>query len=401
MAKEVFTRTKPHVTVGTIGHIDHGKTTLTAALVARQAYRQGKQALGYADIARGGKVRDASKIVTITAAHVEYETDARHYGHVDCPGHADYIKNMITGAAVMDGAILLVAANDGPMPQTREHIVLARQIGVPTLVVFLNKVDLVEDVELIDLVELEVRSLLSSHGYDGDSTVVIRGSALPVLQSQGSDEAAAACIDALLEALDTSITVQREREKPFLLPIEVVHQIEGRGTVVTGRIERGVIRVGDKVALLGLGVGVSEAVVTGLEMYHRSMQMAEAGDSVGILLRGVRRDQVERGMVLAQPGSLRTHSRFTANVYFLAQEEGGRHTPVFPGYQPQLFVRTTDVNGKLNLPEGTEMVLPGDHATLEVELPEDKAIAIDRGQRFALREGGKTIGSGIVVDLLD
>jgi elongation factor Tu len=401
MAKEVFARTKPHVTVGTIGHIDHGKTTLTAAIVARQAHRQGKQALGYAEIAKGGKVRDASKIVTITAAHVEYETDARHYGHVDCPGHADYIKNMITGAAVMDGAILLVAANDGPMPQTREHIVLARQIGVPTLVVFLNKVDLVEDPELIDLVELEVRSLLSSHGYDGDTTPVIRGSALPVLQSQGSDDTAAVCIDQLLHALDTCVTVQRERDRPFLMPIELVHQIEGRGTVVTGRIERGSVRVNDKVAILGLGANLGEAVVTGLEMYHRPMQEAEAGDSVGILLRGVRRDEVVRGMVLAKPGSLRTHTRFSANVYFLAQEEGGRHTPVFPGYLPQLFVRTTDVTGQLNLPAGTEMVLPGDHATVEVELAEGKAIAIDRGQRLALREGGKTVGSGVVVELLD
>jgi elongation factor Tu len=397
MAKDVFLRTKPHVNVGTIGHIDHGKTTLTAAILARQAHRFGGQALTYAQIAKGGTVRDKSKIVTITAAHVEYETAQRHYAHIDCPGHADFIKNMITGAAQMDGAMLVVAANDGPMPQTREHVLLARQVGVPRLVIFLNKIDTVDDPDLVELVELELRDLLSRYEFSGAEVPIVRGNALAAMLSEGQDDEACACIDRLLEALDTSIPVpERAEDRPFLMSVEDVHQIEGRGTVATGRIECGKVRAGDDVEIIGLRPQPRKSVVTSVETFRRTLHEGKAGDNVGVLLRSVKRDELERGQVLARPGSITPHTRFRASVYVLAREEGGRHTPFFGGYRPQFYFRTTDVTGTVTLPEDVAMCMPGDTIELAVALEADKPIAMDEGLRFAIREGGKTVGSGVV-----
>ncbi len=402
MAKEVFERTKPHVNVGTIGHIDHGKTTLTAAISARQAHRFGGKAVSYEGVAKGGTVRDASKIVTITAAHIEYETAARHYAHIDCPGHADFIKNMITGAAQMDGAVLVVAANDGPMSQTREHVLLARQVGVPRLVVFLNKVDTVDDPELLELVELELRELLSKYEFPGDKVPVVRGNALAALKSRGEDDAACKCIDDLMDALDAYVPVPERREdRPFLMAVEGVHQIEGRGTVATGRVERGTVRPGDEVEVLGLTRQPRKTVATSVQTFRRALAEAVAGDNVGVLLRGVKHDEVERGQVLARPGSITPHARFEASVYVLRKEEGGRHTPIFSGYRPQFYFRTTDVTGTVTLPNGLEMCLPGDHLTrVTVELSPDSPVAMDEGLRFAVREGGKTVGSGTVTRIL-
>jgi len=401
MAKGVFTRTKPTVNVGTIGHIDHGKTTLSAAISARQAVLFGGEAMGYETVARGGKIRDESKIVTITASHLKYESASRSYVHIDCPGHADYIKNMITGASQMDGAILVVAACDGPMPQTREHLLLARQVGVPRLVVFLNKVDLVDDPDLLDLVELEVRDLLTRYDFPGDEVPIVRGNALAALRSGGEDDAACACIDQLMDTLDRYIPVpERQEDQPLLMCIEDVHQIEGIGTVVTGKIERGRVRLKDEVEVLGLTRSARKCVVTGLERFHEKMDEAVAGDNVGALLRGVKRDEVERGQVLVKPGSITPHTKFEAQVYVLSKEEGGRHTPFFSGYRPQFFFRTTDVTGSVALPEGEEMCLPGDHASIIVTLEEDKPVAMDENLRFAIREGGKTIGSGLVTRVL-
>ncbi|MFO0845009.1 MAG: elongation factor Tu [Gemmataceae bacterium] len=401
MAKGVFVRTKPHVNVGTIGHIDHGKTTLSAALSARMAHRFGGEAKSYEKIAKGGHIRDESKIVTITAGHLQYETDTRHYAHIDCPGHADFVKNMITGAAQMDGAVLVVAADDGPMPQTREHVLLARQVGVPRLVVFLNKCDLVEDPDMLDLIELELRDLLNRYEFPGDEVPIVRGNARAALASGGKDDAACNCIDELAEALDRYIPIPpREDEKPFLMSIEAVHQIEGVGTVVTGKVERGRVRLKEKVEVVGLAREARECVVTGLEMFHRSLEEATAGENVGALLRGVKRDEVERGQVLAKPGSITPHTKFEAEVYVLAREEGGRHNPFFTGYRPQFYFRTTDVTGSVTLPDGVEMCMPGDHSTLVVELSPDKPVAMDTDLRFAIREGGKTVGSGRVTRIL-
>jgi elongation factor Tu len=402
MAKDVFTRTKPHVNVGTIGHIDHGKTTLSAAISARQAHRFGGEAMTYAGIAKGGTVRPKeNKIVTITASHIEYETEKRHYAHIDCPGHADYIKNMITGAAQMDGAILVVAANDGPMPQTREHLLLARQVGVPRLVVFLNKVDLVEDPDLLELVEMELRELLTRYEFPGDEVPIVRGNALAALVSEGRDDQACACIDALMGALDSYIPLPvRIVDKPFLMSIEDVHGIEGQGTVVTGRIDRGRIHPGDEVEIVGLMRAARKSVARSLEMFHRPMEEAVAGDNVGVLLRNVKREEVERGQVLAKPGSITPHTRFEAQVFVLTKDEGGRHTPFFSGYRPQFYFRTTDVTGTVALPEGIDMCMPGDMATITVELSPDSPIAMDEGLRFAIREGGRTVGSGSVVKVL-
>jgi elongation factor Tu len=397
MAKGVFERKKPHVNVGTIGHIDHGKTTLTAALSARSAKKFGLEAKDYKSIAKGGTERDATKTVTISAAHVEYESEKRHYAHVDCPGHADYIKNMITGAAQMDGAILVVSAADGPMPQTREHILLARQVGVPKIVVFLNKIDLVDDPELLDLVEMEVRELLTKYGFPGDDTPVIRGSSLPAYQNPGDDKATKP-IDDLVKALDDYVPLPtREIDKPFLLPIEDVFSIKGRGTVGTGRIERGVAKVGDEIEIVGLKP-TRKSVITGVEMFNKTLDRGEAGDNVGALLRGVEKEDLERGQVLAKPGSITPHTKFTAEVYILTKEEGGRHTPFFTGYQPQFYFRTTDVTGVAKLLGGAEMVMPGDNVTIEVELK--APIAMEEKLRFAVREGGKTVGSGVVTKIL-
>src|SRR5262245_59674890 len=402
MAKDVFTRTKPHVNVGTIGHIDHGKTTLSAAISARQAHRFGGEAMAYDRIARGGTIKDDTKIVTIIAGHLEFETATRHYAHIDCPGHADFIKNMITGAAQMDGAVLVVAADDGPMPQTREHVLLARQVGVPRLVVFLNKCDLVEEPEMLDLVELELRDLLSHFEFPGDEVPIVRGNARAALDSGGKDDVACKCIDELMDALDGYIPVPvREEDKPFLMSIENVHTIEGVGTVVTGRIERGTVRLKDKVEIVGLSREAREpVVVTGLETFHQQMEQAVAGDNVGALLRGVKRDEVERGQVLAKPGSITPHAKFEAQVYVLKKEEGGRHSPFFSGYRPQFFFRTTDVTGSVELPEGVEMCMPGDTATIRVELGAEAPVAMDTDLRFAIREGGKTVGSGRVTKIL-
>ena len=401
MAKGVFTRGKPHVNVGTIGHIDHGKTTLTAAISARQAHRFGGEVASYDRIARGGTIRDETKIVTIIAGHVEYESANRHYAHIDCPGHADYIKNMITGAAQMDGAILVVAANDGPMPKTREHILLARQVGVPHLVVFLNKCDLVEDPEMLDLVEMELRDLLNRYEFPGDEIPIIRGNALAVMQSEGKDDVAGKCIDELMDALDRYLpTPQREEDKPFLMSIENVHTIDGVGTVVTGRVERGKVSLEDKVEIVGLSRESRQTTVRGLEMFHKQMKEAIAGDNVGVLLRNVKRDEVERGQVLAKPGSITPHTKFEAQIYVLTKEEGGRHTPFFNGYRPQFFFRTTDVTGTISLPENVEMVMPGDNTTIVVELSSDKPVAMDADLLFAVREGNKTVGSGKVTKIL-
>jgi elongation factor Tu len=402
MVKEAFTRTKPHVNVGSIGHIDHGKTTLTAALSARQARRFGGAAQGYERIARGGVVRDESKIVTVVAAHVPYETANRLYAHIDCPGHADFIKNMVVGAAQMDGAVLVVAADDGVMPQTREHLLLARQVGVPRVVVFLNKVDAVADPELLDLVEMEVRELLTRNEFSGEEVPVVRGSALAALRSGGADDAACRCIDELTAALDAYIPEPvRLTDRPFLLSVENTFHITGRGTVASGRVERGRVRPGDEVEVVGLAPQPRRTVVTSVERFNQPMAEAVAGDNVGVLLRNVRRDEVVRGQVLARPGSVAPRTRFEASVYVLTKAEGGRHTPIFAGYRPQFFFRTADVTGTVTLPPGVEMCLPGDVAAVTVELPADSPAALDEGLRFAVREGGRTVGSGTVTRVLD
>jgi elongation factor Tu len=398
MSGKKFDRTKAHVNVGTIGHVDHGKTTTTAALVSVQAAKGLATVKSYKDIAKGGTVRDESKTVTIASAHVEYETATRHYAHVDCPGHADYVKNMITGAAQMDGAILVVSASDGPMPQTREHILLARQVGVPKIVVFLNKVDTVDDPELLDLVEMEVRDLLSEYDYPGADTPVVRGSALKALNGEASDIGVGA-FDKLLATIDEYIPVpQRDIDKPFLMPVEDVFSIAGRGTVATGRIERGKIKVGEEVEIVGLR-DTTKTVVTGVEMFKKLLDEGHAGDNVGCLLRGLKRDDVERGQILCVPGSVRPHKKFKAEAYILKKEEGGRHKPFFSGYRPQFFFRTTDVTGSIKLPEGVEMAMPGDHINVDVELYQP--IGIEKQLRFAIREGGKTVGSGVVTEITE
>jgi len=396
MAKEKFERTKPHVNVGTIGHIDHGKTCLTSAITIVLSKRGKSIAKTYAEIAKGGAVRDKNKILTIAVAHVEYESDSRHYAHIDCPGHADYIKNMITGAAQMDGAILVVSAADGPMPQTREHILLARQVNVPAIVVFLNKVDLVDDKELLDLVELEVRELLTKYKFPGDKTPIIRGSALKAMQSP-EDPAANGPIFELIKAVDEFIpTPKRDVDKPFLLPIEDVFSITGRGTVGTGRIERGQIKVGEAIEIVGIK-DTKKSVVTGVEMFRKLLDSGQAGDNVGILLRGIEKKDLERGQVVAAPGSITPHTKFKAEVYILAKEEGGRHTPFFKGYRPQFYFRTTDVTGVVTLPKNVEMVMPGDNVNLDVELI--TPIALEKESRFAIREGGRTVGAGVVTEI--
>jgi elongation factor Tu len=398
MAKETFQRTKPHVNVGTIGHIDHGKTTTTAAILAVQTAKGLAKFKSYADIAKGGTVRDETKTVTIAVSHVEYETPNRHYAHIDCPGHADYIKNMITGAAQMDGAILVVSAADGPMPQTREHILLARQVNVPALVVFLNKCDLVDDEELLELVEMEIRDLLNKYEFPGDDIPIVRGNAKGALDNPADDKYSA-CITKLMEALDANIPEPaRERDKPFLMAIEDVFSISGRGTVVTGRIESGVVKVNEKVQIIGLG-DTQETVVTGIEMFNKLLDEGQAGDNVGLLLRGIDKDAVGRGQVLAKPGSIKPHTKFEAKVYVLSKEEGGRHTPFFNGYKPQFYFRTTDVTGSSKLLGGAEMCMPGDNVQLEVQL--GKPIAMVDNVRFAIREGGKTVGSGVVTKILE
>jgi elongation factor Tu len=399
MAKETFERTKPHVNVGTIGHIDHGKTTLTGSILATQAAKGLANFKSYADIAKGGTVRDATKTVTIAVAHVEYESDNRHYAHIDCPGHADFIKNMITGAAQMDGAILVVSAADGPMPQTKEHVLLARQVGVPAMVVFLNKVDLVDDPEILELVELEIRELLSKNDFPGDDTPIIHGSAKGAYDAP-EDPEATKCIQELMDALDSYIPEPtRETDKPFLMAVEDVFSIEGRGTVATGRIERGVVKVGEEVEIIGLTAKPQKTTCTGVEMFNKMLDQGQAGDNVGCLLRGVKRDDIERGQVLSKPGSITPHTKFEAEVYVLSKEEGGRHTPFFSGYRPQFYFRTTDVTGSANLMGDAEMCMPGDNAKINVEL--QKPIAMDDGVRFAIREGGKTVGSGVVTKIIE
>ena len=400
MAKAKFERTKPHVNVGTIGHVDHGKTTLTAALTKVSSEKgYGTKYVSYDEVAKASESqgrRDASKILTIATSHVEYETEKRHYAHVDCPGHADYVKNMITGAAQMDGAILVVSAVDGPMPQTREHILLARQVNVPHIVVYLNKCDLVDDPELLDLVELEVRELLSEYQFPGDDAPVIRGSALKAIEG---DADSVAKIQELMEALDTNVPQpEREVDKPFLMPVEDVFSITGRGTVATGRIERGKIKVSNEIEMVGLGAS-KKSVVTGVEMFRKILDDGQAGDNVGLLLRGVGKDEIERGMVLAKPGSIKPHTKFEAEVYVLTKDEGGRHTPFFNNYRPQFYFRTTDVTGSVNLPEGVEMVMPGDNVQMEIELI--TPIAMDRELRFAIREGGRTVGAGVVTEIIE
>jgi elongation factor Tu len=395
MAKDTFVRSKPHANVGTIGHIDHGKTTLTASLLAVLA-KQGKaQIKSYADIAKGGTVRDETKTVTIAAAHVEYESENRHYAHVDCPGHADYVKNMITGAAQMDGAILVVSAADGPMPQTREHILLARQVGVPAIVVALNKVDLVDDPDLLELVEMEIRELLNKYQFPGDDTPIVRVCASKALA--GDPEAEKGILE-LVKAVDTHIPQpQRETDKPFLMPVEDVFSITGRGTVATGRVERGILKVGDEVEIVGLR-DTAKTVVTGVEMFRKLLDQAEAGDNIGALLRGIDKEAIERGQVLAKPGSITPHMKFKAEVYVLSKDEGGRHTPFFNGYRPQFYFRTTDVTGVAKLAEGVEMVMPGDNVNMEVELI--TPIAMEKTMRFAIREGGRTVGAGRVTEII-
>ncbi len=400
MAKAKFERTKPHVNVGTIGHVDHGKTTLTAALTKVSAEKgYATKYVSYDEVAKASEAqgrRDATKILTIATSHVEYETENRHYAHVDCPGHADYVKNMITGAAQMDGAILVVSATDGPMPQTREHILLARQVNVPHIVVYLNKCDLADDPELLDLVELEVRELLSHYDFDGDNTPIIRGSALKALEG---DEAALASINETMEALDKHVPEPvREIDKPFLMPVEDVFSITGRGTVATGRIERGVVKVGDEVELVGFTES-RKTVVTGVEMFRKLLDEGRAGDNVGLLLRGVGKDEIERGQVLAKPGTVTPHTKFKGEVYVLTKEEGGRHTPFFNNYRPQFYFRTTDVTGAAHLPAGVEMVMPGDNVQMEVHLI--TPIALERQLRFAIREGGRTVGSGVVTEVIE
>ena len=395
MAKENFQRTKPHVNVGTIGHVDHGKSTLTASIVAVQHRKGMAPAISYADITKGGTVRDDTKTVTIAVSHVEYESATRHYAHVDCPGHADYVKNMITGAAQMDGAILVVSAADGPMPQTREHILLARQVGVPAIVVFLNKVDLVDDSELLDLVEMEIRDLLTKYQFPGDKTPIIRGSATAALAGTPEGEKA---IQDLLDAVDTFIPLPpREVDKPFLMCIEDVFNIEGRGTVVTGRVERGELNKMSEVEIVGLK-DTRKTTATDIEMFRKLLDKASAGDNVGVLLRGTKKEEVERGMVLAKPGSIKGHNKFKAEVYVLSKEEGGRHTPFFTNYRPQFYFRTSDVTGTVALPTGVEMVMPGDNVSVDIELI--APVAMEKGQRFAIREGGRTIGAGRVSDVV-
>ena len=389
MAKEKFDRSKPHVNVGTIGHVDHGKTTLTAAIT-----KYFGEFVDYADIDKAPEERERG--ITINTAHVEYSTEKRHYAHVDCPGHADYVKNMITGAAQMDGAILVIAATDGPMAQTREHILLARQVGVPKMVVFMNKCDMVDDAELLDLVEMEIRELLTEYGYDGDNTPIIRGSALKALEG---DPEWTAKIDELMDAVDTWIpTPERDNDKPFLMSIEDVFTITGRGTVVTGRVERGQLKLNDEVEIVGLK-DTKKTVVTGIEMFRKQLDYAEAGDNAGVLLRGISREEVERGQVLAKPGSVHPHKKFKAQVYVLSKEEGGRHTPFFTNYRPQFYFRTTDVTGVITLPEGTEMVMPGDNVTMTVELI--APIAVENGTKFSIREGGRTVGAGSVSEIIE
>ena len=395
MAKQKFERTKPHVNIGTIGHVDHGKTTLTAAITKYLALKGQAQYEDYSSIDKAPEERERG--ITINTAHVEYETDARHYAHVDCPGHADYIKNMITGAAQMDGAILVIAATDGPMAQTKEHILLARQVGVPAMVVFLNKCDQVDDEELLELVEMEVRETLSSYGYPGDEIPIIKGSALNALtcESGNPDDPDFACIKELLDAVDNYIpTPPRDDSLPFLMPVEDVFTITGRGTVATGRVERGQIKMGDPVEIVGLADEIKKSVITGIEMFRKLLDYAEAGDNVGTLLRGIDKKEIERGQVLAKPGSIHPHTKFTGQVYVLSKDEGGRHTPFFNNYRPQFYFRTTDVTGVITLPEGTEMCMPGDNVTMDVELI--TSIAMDEGLRFAIREGGRTVGSGVV-----
>jgi elongation factor Tu len=395
MAKEAFQRNKPHVNVGTIGHVDHGKSTLTAAIVAVQSRKGLATPISYADITKGGTVRDATKTVTIAVSHVEYESNTRHYAHVDCPGHADYVKNMITGAAQMDGAILVVSAADGPMPQTREHILLARQVGVPAIVVFLNKVDLVDDPELLDLVEMEIRDLLTKYQFPGDTAKVVRGSATAALEGKPEGEQA---IQDLMDAIDAAIPLPtREIDKPFLMCIEDVFNIEGRGTVVTGRVERGELNKMSEVEIVGLK-DTRKTVATDIEMFRKLLDKASAGDNVGVLLRGTKKEDVERGMVLAKPGSITPHTKFKAEVYVLSKDEGGRHTPFFNNYRPQFYFRTSDVTGSCKLPEGVEMVMPGDNVGVEIELI--APVAMEKGQRFAIREGGRTIGAGRISEVV-
>jgi len=397
MAKSKYERIKPHVNVGTIGHVDHGKTTLTAAITAVLSMKGLAEARAFDSIDNAPEERERG--ITIATAHVEYESEARHYAHVDCPGHADYVKNMITGAAQMDGAILVVSAADGPMPQTREHILLARQVGVPFIVVFMNKVDQVDDPELLDLVELEIRELLSSYDFPGDKIPVIRGSALNALSSP-KDETKNKCIMELIKAVDEYIpTPKRDIEKPFLMPIEDVFSITGRGTVGTGRIERGVVNVGDEVEVVGVRKEIKRTIVTGVEMFRKTLDRGEAGDNVGLLLRGIEKEDLERGQVLAKIGSITPHTKFKAEVYILSKEEGGRHTPFFKGYRPQFYFRTTDVTGIVELPEGVEMVMPGDNVTMKVDLI--MPIAMEKELRFAIREGGKTVGAGVVLEILE
>jgi elongation factor Tu len=396
MGKEKFERTKPHVNVGTIGHVDHGKTTLTAAITITQAKKFGGEAVAFENIDKAPEERERG--ITIATAHVEYETANRHYAHVDCPGHADYVKNMITGAAQMDGAILVVSAADGPMPQTREHILLARQVNVPYIVVFMNKVDMVDDEELLELVELEVRELLSEYDFPGDDIPVIKGSALKALQAEG-EGADAECIQELMDAIDSYIPEpERDIDKPFLMPVEDVFSITGRGTVATGRIERGIVKQGEEIEIVGMG-GDKKTVVTGVEMFRKLLDEGRAGDNAGLLLRGVGKDEIERGQVLAKPGSITPHTKFKAEVYVLTKEEGGRHTPFFNGYRPQFYFRTTDVTGAAHLPEGVEMVMPGDNVQMEVELI--TPIAMDPELRFAIREGGRTVGAGVVTEIIE
>jgi elongation factor Tu len=396
MGKEKFERTKPHVNVGTIGHVDHGKTTLTAAITLVQSKKFGGEAVAFDNIDKAPEERERG--ITIATAHVEYQTANRHYAHVDCPGHADYVKNMITGAAQMDGAILVVSAADGPMPQTREHILLARQVNVPHIVVFMNKVDMVDDEELLELVELEVRELLSEYDFPGDDLPVIKGSALKALQS-GGEGPDTDCIAELMEAIDTYIPEpERDIDKPFLMPVEDVFSITGRGTVATGRIERGIVKQGDEVSIVGMG-GDKKSVVTGVEMFRKLLDEGRAGDNAGLLLRGVGKEEIERGQVLAKPGSITPHTKFKAEVYVLTKEEGGRHTPFFNGYRPQFYFRTTDVTGAAHLPDGVEMVMPGDNVQMEVELI--TPIAMDPQLRFAIREGGRTVGSGVVTEVIE
>ena len=396
MAKEKFNRSKPHVNIGTIGHVDHGKTTLTAAITKYLANEGHAKFEDYADIDKAPEERERG--ITINTAHVEYETESRHYAHVDCPGHADYIKNMITGAAQMDGAILVIAATDGPMAQTKEHLLLARQVGVPYIVVFMNKVDQVDDEELLDLVEMEIRDTLNEYEFPGDDTPIIRGSALLALQAPSNDDPACDCIRELLEAVDTYIpTPERDENLPFLMPVEDVMTITGRGTVATGKVERGILKLNEEVEIVGIKPEIKKTVCTGLEMFRKSLDFTEAGDNVGALLRGIQRTEIQRGQVLAKPGSIHPHTKFKGQVYVLTKDEGGRHTPFFNNYRPQFYFRTTDVTGVITLPEGTEMCMPGDNIVMDVELI--TPIAIEKGLRFAIREGGRTVGSGVVTEI--